>query len=136
MCGIIGYLDKRGHREKPVGQILHSMLQALSRRGPDSVGVAVFGTAKSGWVLQVNLPEHIDPEGATCAAVEVMQAHDSNLQYSRRGAYLRIELRTTVEPARLERLLRQHLPGAEVVSFGHQLEIVKQVGSPSQLEEA
>src|SRR2546430_9205570 len=42
MCGILGFLDKRGRPEYPVGQTLYGMLQALSCRGPDSAGVAGF----------------------------------------------------------------------------------------------
>src|SRR5688572_21382075 len=42
MCGIIGFLDKRGG-ERPLGLTLLAMLRALGCRGPDSAGVAVFG---------------------------------------------------------------------------------------------
>jgi glutamate synthase domain-containing protein 1 len=134
MCGIIGYLEKRGRQEQPVGSVMLSMLGALSCRGPDSAGVAVFGAARPGWVLQVKLPEQTAPEEASQAALEMLQAQGADLQHSRRGAYLRVELWSTVEPAELERLLCRRLSGVEVVSFGHQLEIVKQVGSPAQLE--
>jgi glutamate synthase domain-containing protein 1 len=135
MCGIIGYLDKRGRHEQPVGQVLLSMLQALSCRGPDSAGVALFGTPRPGWVVQLKLPEAADPASATRAALECLQDCGADLRHQRISAYLRIELWSTREPAELERLLIERLPGAEVVSLGHQLEIVKQVGSPAQLEQ-
>src|SRR5438128_187132 len=44
MCGIVGFLDKRGGADHPVGRTLLNMLQALSCRGPDSAGIAAFGT--------------------------------------------------------------------------------------------
>jgi glutamate synthase domain-containing protein 1 len=135
MCGIIGFLDKRSTHERPVGEVLLSMLQALSCRGPDSAGVALFGQARPGWVLQLKLPEHANPDESTQAALDILQAHAADLQHRRIGAYLRLELWSTAEPAELEELLRRRLPGSEIVSFGHQLEIVKQVGSPAQLEE-
>jgi glutamate synthase domain-containing protein 1 len=134
MCGIIGYLDKRGRRNEPLGQTLLSMLQALSCRGPDSAGVAVFGEARPGWVLQFKLPEQMNADEATKRALKILQAQEAASQYRRIGAYLRVELTSTVEPAQLEQHLTKQLPGAEIVSLGHQLEIVKQVGSPAQLE--
>ena len=45
MCGIIGFLDKRGGHERAVGRTLLTMLQALSCRGPDSAGA---GQARQG----------------------------------------------------------------------------------------
>src|SRR5207249_1670239 len=50
------------------------------------------------------------------------------------GAYLRLEVENVVEPSALEDTLLAHVPGVEIVSLGHQLEIVKQVGSPAQLD--
>ena len=43
MCGIVGFLDKLGRTERPLGQTLLAMLEALGCRGPDSAGVAIFG---------------------------------------------------------------------------------------------
>jgi len=41
MCGIIGFLDKHGDQERPLGRTILAMLQALSCRGPDSAGAAL-----------------------------------------------------------------------------------------------
>jgi glutamate synthase domain-containing protein 1 len=132
MCGIVGYLDKRGEREQPLGQTLLSMLQALSCRGPDSAGVAIMGPEHPGWLLQLKLPENADAEEAAKAALEVL-GKDSESRSNRTGAYLRVQLPGAVS-AELEQRITERLPGSEVVSFGQQLEIVKQVGSPAQLE--
>src|SRR5262249_47619815 len=50
------------------------------------------------------------------------------------GAYLHLEFEAPSGTPELERILVERLPGSEIVSLGHQLEIVKQVGSPAQLE--
>jgi hypothetical protein len=47
MCGIVGYLDKRGG-PGAVGERLLAMLTALACRGPDSRGVAVWGPPSAG----------------------------------------------------------------------------------------
>src|SRR5438270_222339 len=54
MCGIVGFLDKRAGSEHAVGSTLLAMLQALSCRGPDSAGVAVFGEP-SDWSLRISV---------------------------------------------------------------------------------
>ncbi len=135
MCGIIGFLDKRGSQERPIGHTLLTMLQALSCRGPDSAGVALFGPSQPFWVLQVKLPEHGDPAAGAAGVVKVLQDAGSVRRHKTVGAYLRVEVEAAEEPARLEAALTARVPGAEIVSLGHQLEIVKQVGSPAQLEQ-
>lgn len=135
MCGIIGYLDKRGGHEGPVGGTLLAMLQALSCRGPDSAGVAVIGPPLSGWALNVKLPENIPQDKGAASILEGLKDLVAVLRHEIEGAYLHLEVAGTVEPALLEERLLARVAGTEVVSLGHQLEIFKQVGSPEQLEQ-
>ena len=134
MCGIIGYLDKRGRQELPVGQVMLSMLQALSCRGPDSAGVAIFGPVRQGWIVQLKLPENSNVGEPIDAAVDLLQAYGIRSQDRRVGPCLRMEIPNSGNPIELERQLTHQYPGLEIVSQGHQMEIVKQVGSPAQLE--
>jgi glutamate synthase domain-containing protein 1 len=135
MCGIIGFLDKRGGYDRPVGHTLLTMLQALSCRGPDSAGVALLGPPQPYWVLQLKLPEQGEPAGVSNLILEVVTEIAPVIRHERVGAYLRLEVERTAEPAALEDRLVAGVPGTEVVSLGHRLEIVKQVGSPTQLEQ-
>src|SRR5437660_4421274 len=43
MCGLVGYLDRKGNSQTPLGEILYKMTSGLCRRGPDSAGVALYG---------------------------------------------------------------------------------------------
>jgi glutamate synthase domain-containing protein 1 len=135
MCGIVGFLDRRGGADRPVGSTLLKMLQALSCRGPDSAGVALFGPRSSCWVLQVKLPEHGDRQRACTEALEALRDTATVLRHDVTGAYLRLAVEGTTESRPLEELLLAAVPGSEVVSLGHQLEIFKQVGSPAGLEQ-
>src|SRR5438309_11968546 len=92
MCGIIGFLDKRGRQEHPVGQTLYGMLQALSCRGPDSAGVAVFGPKQSFLVLQIKYPESLVPANAARAIVEALRESAAIIRPQITGAYLRLEV--------------------------------------------
>jgi glutamate synthase domain-containing protein 1 len=135
MCGIIGFLDKTGSRQ-PIGHTLLGMLQALSCRGPDSAGVAVYGAPSSSWVLQVKLPEKEDSARAVTAILDTVRGLTGVIRHQAVGSYVRLEVDGKIEAAELEDVLVQKVPGVEIVSLGHQLEIVKQVGSPAQLEAA
>lgn len=136
MCGIIGYLNKLAHPERPIGRVILNMLQALSCRGPDSAGVALYGPPRPFWVAQIKLPEHIEATGAANSILEALRDTAVILRHEAVGAYLRLELERTTDATELEDRLRLRVPDTEVVSLGHQLEIVKQVGSPDQLEQA
>jgi methylamine---glutamate N-methyltransferase subunit A len=135
MCGIVGFLDKRGGAERPAGRTLLALLQALGCRGPDSAGVAVFGPRLPSWVLRVKLPEHAPPEESAGRVRQALRNGASVVRHELRGASLRLEVAAAVEPTALEDRLVSRVPGTEVVSLGHRLEILKQVGSPAQLEQ-
>jgi glutamate synthase domain-containing protein 1 len=130
MCGIVGFIDKHGGARHHVGRTLLHMLQALSCRGPDSAGVAVFGPVNPFWVLQVKLPRG----GAAEAVAEALLDCGTVIGRETAGACVRLKVHATVEPRVLEERLTERVPGCEVVSLGHRLEVVKQVGSPAQLE--
>src|SRR5262249_13550664 len=130
MCGIVGFLDKRGGSDRPVGRTLLAMLQALGCRGPDSAGVAVFGQARGGCVLHVKLPERLEPAAGAAAILHALRDTGGLLRHEVFGAYLLLELDGCADAAALEETLLRQVPGTEVVSLGRHLRIIKQVGSP------
>jgi glutamate synthase domain-containing protein 1 len=135
LCGIVGFLDKRGGHERPVGRTLLAMLRALSCRGPDSAGVAIFGPPRGGCVMRVKLPEHTPPAAGAAAVLGALRDTGAVLRHTVVGACLRLELDGCADTDCLESTLLEQVPAAEVVSLGHQLQIAKQVGSPDQLEQ-
>jgi glutamate synthase domain-containing protein 1 len=130
MCGIIGFLDKRGNAQLPVGHVLLGMLQALSCRGPDSAGVALFG-APSSWHVRVSVPPGVDPEEA---ATGLCEARVSVGRHYRNGVYDGL-LFSGSDAGTVEERIQQRLPGTEVICLGQRLDLFKQVGSPAQLEQ-
>lgn len=146
MCGIAGYLDKTGNEQAPVGQILYKMLTALGRRGPDSAGVAIYGHTLDGdLALRVKLGEEANvPNGDSFNRPDFEQrgkaiAHKAQNvgtvgEVSTTAEYLRLVVDYSGDPGQLERLVESAGDEVEVVSMGRNLEIVKQVGSPQNLE--
>lgn len=128
MCGIVGYFDKSG-AARPIGATLLSMLGALGRRGPDSAGVAVWGEPADGVVVRVALPEGADGRELLARARRLGRVTRSSAV----GPFLRFEM-AKVDVGDLVAALERD--GAEVVSLGERLEIVKQVGAPQNLDTA
>jgi glutamate synthase domain-containing protein 1 len=129
MCGIVGYLDKQRGQERPLGQTLLAMLQALSCRGPDSAGVALFGSPET-WHLRVGAPANFDSDSVRSGLREAGVAVFCDYQ---NGVYDGM-LSSGTDAASVEEKIAHHLPGTEVICLGRQLNLFKQVGSPTQLE--
>jgi glutamine phosphoribosylpyrophosphate amidotransferase len=129
MCGIVGYLDKASGREQPLGEILFDMLQALSCRGPDSAGIAVF-SSPSALHARVSVPVDLDEDTALVALRDTGLAPFRNY---RNGVYDAL-IPASADLLALEVRIRRRLPKAEVICLGQQLDLFKQVGSPRALE--
>jgi methylamine---glutamate N-methyltransferase subunit A len=135
MCGIVGYLRKPACKdERPVGTVVLEMLRALSIRGPDSAGVALYGPPEPEELrVRVKLGDgDPDPEleKVVTAGIRRLTPVDAA---ARHGECLRLAVRS-LEPAQLEREILHSAPAAEVFSIGTRLELMKQVGHPDELE--
>ena len=137
MCGIVGYLDKTGNPDTPIGDILYRLLAPLCRRGPDSSGAAVFGRSlEPNLVLRIKLGERgkFEEKGKAIAA-EIRQfapVHDEQVF----SEYLRVVVGPVSDLEALECRIESLATELELVSAGARLEIVKQVGPPSNLEQS
>jgi methylamine---glutamate N-methyltransferase subunit A len=136
MCGIVGFLDKTGNERTPVGQIIQRMLDALGCRGPDSAGVGLFNGQKTGCqVLRIKLGERGQFEEKGRRVAEQVRHIAAVQDATTTAEYLRLMLDYSDDPRKLEEYIESLDDDLEVVSMGHSLEIVKQVGSPNNLEE-
>lgn len=133
MCGIAGYLSKRDDPE-PIGRIMLDMLTSLARRGPDSVGMALYRAEPAHRdVCWIRLPTGGDPahEGRILASLALVADVG---QVERHEGLLRVELSTDADATNLRSAAEAGDADVEVVSLGRQLELVKQVGHPADLE--
>lgn len=131
MCGIVGYLDKRDQPDFPLGKTLLTMLQALSCRGPDSAGVALFG-GRGEMRLRLSVPANVERK----ALSDALQEEGLNLVHSYRTGVYDARIVSETNPAELEERLRRRLPGNEILCLGEHMTLFKQVGSPDQLEQS
>jgi len=111
------------------------MLKALACRGPDSAGAALFGASLDGnFVVRVKLGHGGEIESRTRQLLDLLESlgvRDPELSTVASYASLIAEGDLEALIAAIERLNEE----MEAVSAGHELEIVKQVGSPHNLEQ-
>ena len=136
MCGIAGLIYRNG--AKDIGRDMTRMLQAMKHRGPDSTGYALYHSNGNGdLILRYKLADANDPRD--------FDFHD-RIRRNRAIVEQRLRNRGTVHDVEeetdyayrvtfdydgdLKELtdLVEDVPGAEVLSLGHSLEIVKDLG--------
>lgn len=136
MCGIVGFVDRTGQYTESAGRIMLDMLQALGCRGPDSAGVAMLREPLAGadgaWTLRIT------PADQAREAVERLKDMGRVLSSDAQGDSLRLAFvpQSSVTAADVELALGARRGGLEVLCLGTALDLVKQVGSPAELEAA
>ena len=136
MCGIAGIISRDGERR--IGAEMTRMLQSMKHRGPDSTGYALYGPPSDDWVMRVKLADANTPRDFDFNAR--MRANRAEIERRLRGLGATVH---AVEDAR-EYALEAHFAydgdlkvladrvedvhGAEVLSLGHSLQIVKDLG--------
>ena len=136
MCGIAGIIYKDG--EHPIGTEMTRMLQSMKHRGPDSTGYALYGQPSNLVIMRYKLADANTPrdfeyedrlrrhgaevERRLAALGAVVKKLEEETEYA---------FRVTVEyDGDLKRLADfvEDVPDVEVLSLGHSLEIVKDLG--------
>jgi glutamate synthase domain-containing protein 1 len=135
MCGIAGFFAKSAGTEAPAGATLLRMLTALGCRGPDSAGIALWGTGDDGLVVRVKLGDTGDLTARRQEVLRRARRVTRVLRAATQGALLRLVV-TKAEATELAAAVESVAPDVEVVSMGERLEIVKQVGAPAGLDAA
>lgn len=139
MCGIVGFLDKTGRNSAATGRTLLTMLQALACRGPDGAGVAMFreeadGGQEDTWSIRIAPP--LDEATLTDRLTGLGDFLGIVGERGTASARFRFRPAPGVSVDSLERALGARAGGLEVLCLGHSLDLVKQVGSPDELEAA
>ncbi len=137
MCGIAGIIYRDGATHD-IGVDMTRMLQSMKHRGPDSTGYALYSQPTSDYLMRYKLADANDPrdfefeerlernraEAEARLVALGAQVHDVELdtEYA-----FRVRFSYDGELKRLTDYV-EDIPGAEVLSLGHSLEIVKDLG--------
>jgi glutamate synthase domain-containing protein 1 len=137
MCGIAGIIYRDGTQD--IGSDMTRMLQSMKHRGPDSTGYALYGQSNGFYIMRYTLADANDPRdfefderidrhqrqvlqrlerlGITVKNVEEETDYAYRVTFDFDGDSLK-EITDRIED----------IPGAEVLSLGHSLEIIKDLG--------
>lgn len=141
MCGIVGFRDKTGRLTATSGRIALDLLEALACRGPDGAGVAFIGpepapAAHDIWSVRI-AGRGLPPEEGLASLGRFISPRDS-AHSEQNGDSFRFQFAPEqgVSAQDFERALGAGRGGLEILSLGRRLDLVKQVGSPAELEAA
>ena len=147
MCGIAGIIHR--NQTGTIGAEMTSMLQAMKHRGPDSSGFAVYGPPSDDLLLRFNVAEREDLD----TGFEIRQAIvERRAEVDRRIESVGGEIREVQEPTDYAFLYRIHfdvelesiagfanliedVEGAEILSIGNTLELIKDLGDAQEVSD-
>jgi len=143
MCGIAGLIHRDGATS--VGSEMTAMLQSLRHRGPDSTGFAIYGVSREAeYVMRLKLAEQEDFRRDHRIREKIRERKDEvearlaelgaeTLETDKATDYaLRYRLRYAGDTRKLAEEI-ERIEGAEVLSFGSALELVKDLGDATQV---
>lgn len=131
MCGIVGLYLKNPALEAQLGSLFEPMLEAMTDRGPDSAGFAIYGDeVAEGWVkltLQAT-SEGYDFAGLVAA---VQQRLGAELDWFQNASAIVLKIRAA--EAEVRAALAELAPEVRIMSAGRSIEILKGMGLPQEI---
>jgi methylamine---glutamate N-methyltransferase subunit A len=138
MCGIAGIIYRNGAQPHPIGRDMTRMLQSMKHRGPDSTGYALYGPASNLVLMRYKLADANDPRDFEFSDKLKRHQHEVEARLRTLGARVvdvheeteyayRITLEYDGELKALADYV-EDVTDCEVLSLGHSLEIVKDLG--------
>lgn len=131
MCGIVGLYLKNPALEAQLGSLFEPMLEAMTDRGPDSAGFAIYGDeVAEGWV---KLTLQATSEGYDFAALvaSVQQRLGAELDWFQNASALVLKIRAA--EAEVRAVLAELAPEVRIMSAGRSIEILKGMGLPQEI---
>jgi methylamine---glutamate N-methyltransferase subunit A len=138
MCGIAGIIYKNGDGAHRIGRDMTSMLQSMKHRGPDSTGYALYHTPTQELTVRINLAESTAPRDLDFADSVRRRRHEVEARVRAAGAEIKgtedvndYTFSATLGYRGDLKRLADHIesvPHTEVLSLGHALDIVKDLG--------
>ncbi len=128
MCGVIGLFARTDAFEERLGERFVPMLTAMSERGPDSAGVALYRRGNGRAKVSVRGPEGFDFELLRKEAAAALGGEASVDVVGSQAV-----LHAGSEPSALDRFVSESHPQLQVLGVGKAMEIYKDVGTPGEI---
>ena len=132
MCGIVGLFLKDSALEPKLGELLTDMLITMTDRGPDSAGIAIYGTDSGDGKAKLTVQSDNADEDFATLSDDIGAAIGTLVTLNRNDTHAVLELATDkAEAAR--KAVRELRPDMRVMSDGDTIEIYKEVGLPKDV---
>ena len=131
MCGIIGLMAKKEELRQSLGELVLPMFDCMAERGPDSAGLAVFGTAVEPPLRRFSL--FSECHGYDWSGLTGSLESDLGCRADLVTCDNHAEVIAPLEDDRLRQWLKQRGNGVRVLSVGHSIEVFKDVGRPDEV---
>lgn len=134
MCGIVGLYLKNPSLENRLGELFAPMLIAMTDRGPDSAGFAIYGDeVPDSWIKLTARHPDIDYDWEALASV-IENDLGIGVEWFKNNRVAVFKLHMTAEAA--QGFFAEAAPDVLILSSGQSIEILKEVGLPEQISEA
>jgi methylamine---glutamate N-methyltransferase subunit A len=143
MCGIAGIIYRNGQNNggHRIGRDMTSMLQSMKHRGPDSTGYALYHAPSHELTVRINLADSGTPRDLDFIDNARRRRREVEAQLRAAGATVKstedvndYTFSATIDYHGELKTLADHVESVshtEVLSLGHSLEIVKDLGDAS-----
>lgn len=131
MCGIVGLYLKNPALESQLGALFEPMLIAMTDRGPDSAGFAIYGDeVPDGWVkLTMRHPDLSYNWGALADKIKAQFGCELSWFSNHCVAVFKVQ----ADADAVEEFIEQEAADVLVLSAGQSIEILKEIGLPEQI---
>lgn len=137
MCGIVGLLVKTPALREKLGSLMVPMLIGMTERGPESAGLAVFGTPTVDAERKISLYSGLTDEGANFdwagLVRELREQLDMRVEVQPRGNHAVLTVQAA--PEAVKRHLREKHPRLHILSTGRSIDLYKDTGTPAEVAE-
>jgi glutamate synthase domain-containing protein 1 len=137
MCGISGIIHKHSSIDRPanVGAELVKMLESMTHRGRDSSGVTVAGQSTDGdLIVRIWTDDKANANDVQTRSEETVQrAGGVIVDRASRDEFLRLTVNYEGDVPKLAEALL-NTEGVEIHSIGETSEVIKDVGTPVQMD--
>jgi len=146
MCGIAGVIYRNQNGGQRIGRDMTSMLQSMRHRGPDSTGFALYRAPTEDLIVRIKLADSTAPRDIEFEHDVRRRRRDAESRLRAAGAKIlstesvnEYTFTATLEyDGDIKRLADyvESVPHTEVLSLGHSLEIVKDLGDARSVSSA
>lgn len=130
MCGIVGLFLKDKSLEPQLGQLLSDMLVTMTDRGPDSAGIAIYGSAADGRA-KVTI-QSADPAADFSGLAEALKESNIEAAVTVKSTHAVLDI-PSEKLEGIRSVLSAIRPNVRVMGSGDSVEIYKETGLPKDV---